>query len=412
VHHAPRQWLRLQRSENLSGSSQKCDDSPSAVPCADSARPVSSLHSGKGGITMENRLAVVIALGMVVAVNSTAQAGISPDLKCGDAKAKAAGLKASDLLTTFMNNKKKPNPDKLSKKISKAQSLFTKAFTKAEAKGGCVASGDSATIEAEVDGFVAAVIALLCPADTTTTTNTTVTSSSSTSSTSTSIPSTTSTSTSVPSTTSTSTTNPPASSTSTTTTPATSSTTTTTTTMPASGSLVINEIDYDQPDSDDQEFVEIWNPTAGSVNLDSLALVFVNGADSNEYRRVDLSGGGVLTAGQYLVVGSPLVAVPPSALKLDLPTSGVIQNGPDGVAIVNTATEDVLDALSYEGEIPAANVAGFSETVNLVEGTAFDGADSGTETLTLVRSPNGADTDNAISDWAVTSNLTPGEANL
>ena len=355
---------------------------------------------------MGNRLAVVIALGMVVAVNSTAQAGISPDLKCGDAKAKAAGLKASDLLTTFMNNKKKPNPDKLSKKISKAQSLFTKVFTKAEAKGGCVTSGDSATIEAEVDGFVAAVIALLCPADTTTTTTTTVTSSSSTSSTSTSPPSTTSTSTS-----STSTSNPSPSSTSTTTTPATSSTTTTTT-MPASGSLVINEIDYDQPDSDDQEFVEIWNPAAGSVNLDSLALVFVNGADSNEYRRVDLSGGGVLTAGQYLVVGSPLVSVPPSALKLDLPSSGVIQNGPDGVAIVNTATEEVLDALSYEGETTAASIVGFSETVNLVEGTAFDGADSGTETLSLVRSPNGADTDDAISDWAVTSNLTPGEANL
>jgi hypothetical protein len=375
---------------------------------------------------MTKRLAIAIALGTVMAVNSTAQAGLSPDLKCEDAKAKAAGLKASNLLTTFMNNKKKPNSDKLAKKISKSESKFTKAFSKAEAKGGCSASGDSATIEAEVDGFVAAVMALLCPTDTTTTTSTTVTSSSSTSSTSTSIPSTTSTSTTTTSTTTTSTTttsttttstsststsNPLASSTSTTTTPATSSSTTTTT-MPASGSLVINEIDYDQPDSDDQEFVEVWNPTAGSVDLDSLALVFVNGADSNEYRRVDLSGGGVLTAGQYLVVGSPLVAVPPSALKLDLPGSGIIQNGPDGVALVNTVTGEVLDVLSYEGEITAANIVGFSETVNLVEGTAFDGADSGTETRSLVRSPNGTDTDDAISDWAVTSNLTPGEANL
>jgi hypothetical protein len=79
---------------------------------------------------------------------------------------------------------------------------------------------------------------------------------------------------------------------------------------------------------------------------------------------------------------------------------------------MNTVTEDVLDALSYEGEITAANIAGFSETVNLVKGTAFDGADSGTEIRSLVRSPNGADTDDAISDWAVTSNLTPGDANL
>jgi len=301
------------------------------------------------------------------------------------------------LLKTFMNNEKRPSSDKLAKQISKAESKFTKAFTKAELKGGCVTSGDSAAIEAEVDGFVATVLRQLCshPEDTTTTTTTVA----STSSTSTSWPSSTSTS------------SPPTSSTSTTTTPTSSSTITTTTTMLPSGPLVINEIDYDQPDTDDQEFVEILNPTSGSITLDSLALVFANGADSNEYRRVDLSVSEVLTAGQYLVVGSPLVAVPPSALKVDLASSGFIQNGPDGVALVNTLTEEVLDALSYEGEITAANIAGFTETVNLVEGIAFDGADSSSESGALIRSPNGMDTDDAISDWAVTTNPTPGYAN-
>lgn len=335
---------------------------------------------------MVNRLSLGMALYALFVVSLTAHAGVAPDLKCKEAKAKAAGLKAASLLTAFMSNNKKPNADKLAKIVAKAQSNFTKAFTKAESKGGCVTSDDSLAIEAEVDGFVAAVINGLCPPGSTTTTTT-----------STTLPSTSSTISTSTSTTSTSTTS--------------TSSTTTTTTLP-SGSLVINEIDYDQVDTDDQEFVEIFNPSSGPMGLDGLALIFVNGADSKEYRRVDLSAAAVLPAGQYLVVGSPLVVVPPSATKLDLPTSGAIQNGPDGVALVSTVTEQVLDTLSYEGEIVDAAIVGFSGTVNLVEGVAFDGEDSATETGSLIRSPNGTDSDNASSDWAVTNSLTPGEANL
>jgi len=333
---------------------------------------------------MANGLALGIMLGALAVAASSVHAGIAPDLKCKDAKAKATGLKAFELLKTFMHNKKKPNSDKLVRKISKVESNFTKAFSKAESKWSCATTGDSAAVEAEVDSFVASVLGRLCPTETTTTTTSIVTST-------------------------TSTTAPPTSSTSTTTTsPATS---TTTTTLLPSGSLVINEIDYDQPDADDHEFVEIFNPTSGPVSLEGLALVFVNGSTSTEYRRIDLSAGGILPFQEYVVVGSPSLLVPPSTLKFDLPSSGAIQNGPDGVALVDTATQTVIDVLSYEGEITAATIQGFSEVINLVEGTAFDGADSASETRSLVRSPNGSDTDDAVTDWTATDAPTPGAAN-
>jgi hypothetical protein len=76
-----------------------------------------------------------------------------PIATCKEKKAKATGKKAADLLKAFGKNEKKPNAAKLRADISKAQSRFTKGFTKAEAKG-CPTSGDAGTIEAKVDALV------------------------------------------------------------------------------------------------------------------------------------------------------------------------------------------------------------------------------------------------------------------
>jgi len=93
---------------------------------------------------------------------------------------------------------------------------------------------------------------------------------------------------------------------------------------------VINEIDYDQVGADSGGFVEIANTTAAAISLDGRALVLVNGGDGQEYARVALTGS--LAAGAYL------------ALDIEA------QNGaPDGVALIDTASKTLLDALSYEG---------------------------------------------------------------
>jgi len=107
---------------------------------------------------MVSRLVVTIVLGMFVTLGSSADAGVELGLLCKGKKAKATGKKAFDLLKAFGKNIKKPNSGKLDSDISKAQSMFTKGFAKAEAKGGCLTTGDSGTIETKVDVFVADVI--------------------------------------------------------------------------------------------------------------------------------------------------------------------------------------------------------------------------------------------------------------
>jgi hypothetical protein len=156
--------------------------------------------------------------------------------------------------------------------------------------------------------------------------------------------------------------------------------------------LVINEIDYDQVGADAGGFVEIRNNGDSTASLDGIALVLVNGGDGAAYSTTALTGS--LAPGAHLTV------------------DGDAQNGaPDGVALVDTGTGALLDALSYEGEIRAAQIG--SATYDLVEGTPLpvDVADSSTQDGSLARLPDGRDTDDAASDWGFTATATPGGAN-
>jgi len=82
---------------------------------------------------------------------------------CKGAKAKATGKKALALLKAFGKNGKTPNPGALTSNISKAQSKFTKGFTKAEftsagVSKGCEPIEDADEIEVKADSFVADVL--------------------------------------------------------------------------------------------------------------------------------------------------------------------------------------------------------------------------------------------------------------
>ena len=161
---------------------------------------------------------------------------------------------------------------------------------------------------------------------------------------------------------------------------------------PTGAKLVVNEIDYDQVGADADGFVEIYNASTGAADLAGHALVFVDGADGEEYLRKPLTG--TLAAGAYLVVAADA------------------QNGgPDGVVLLN-GDKQLLDALSYEGAITAATIDG--STYDLVEGTLLPAtvADSNTAVGSLSRLPNGSDTDDAAADWAFTTTPTSGTANV
>jgi hypothetical protein len=180
--------------------------------------------------------------------------------------------------------------------------------------------------------------------------------------------------------------------------------------------LVINEIDYDQIGTDSAEFVEIYNGTGAPVSLAGYSVVLVNGSNSTPYLTLSLAAAGTLPAGGYLVIASASVVVPASALKVSFALgSDNIQNGsPDGIALVNTTTNTLVDALSYEGSMAAVTIAGFAGTVNLVEGTMLPAAtaDSNTSAGSLSRLPSGTDLNNAATDWAFTMTPTPGAPNL
>jgi hypothetical protein len=104
-----------------------------------------------------------------------AYASADPAAVCREGKAKAAGKKVSALLKAIGKNIKKPNPAKLSADVSKAQSKFTQAFSKAESKGGCQTTGDVGPLEAKADALVLDIGEELAPSTTTTTTTSTTT---------------------------------------------------------------------------------------------------------------------------------------------------------------------------------------------------------------------------------------------
>jgi hypothetical protein len=179
--------------------------------------------------------------------------------------------------------------------------------------------------------------------------------------------------------------------------------------------LVINELDYDIVGTDATEYLELFNASGTAASLAGRQVVLVNGATSTVYQTIDLGPLGALDPGKYLVIAGPGVSVPASAKKLDpLWSSDQLQNGaPDGVALIDSVTKTVIDAISYEGGITAAQIADFPAAVSLVEGTVLDPAiaDSNTTTKTLCRKQNGVDTNNANVDWALCNARTVGTAN-
>jgi hypothetical protein len=177
--------------------------------------------------------------------------------------------------------------------------------------------------------------------------------------------------------------------------------------------LVINEVDYDQPGTDFEEFIEVYNGTSARVPLGGVHLLLFNGSTLAQYGDIDLGVAGALSASEYLVVADPAVFVPSGATVIRFGSeSNNIQNGsPDGLLLIDTLFCRVFDAFCYEGAMAPVQVANCG-MVNLVEGTAAPGADSNVMTASLARYPNGSDTGNAASDWIVSLTPTPGMENM
>ena len=98
---------------------------------------------------------VALILGTLILSGTVAHASPNdPAAECVEAKAKAAAKKAKKLLQALGKNIRESSPKKLAFNISKAQSKFTREFTKAESRRQCETVGDAAAIEAKVDAAV------------------------------------------------------------------------------------------------------------------------------------------------------------------------------------------------------------------------------------------------------------------
>jgi hypothetical protein len=166
--------------------------------------------------------------------------------------------------------------------------------------------------------------------------------------------------------------------------------------------LVINEIDYDQGDDDDAEFIEIYNGGQQEVDLSEIIIAFKNEAGTVYGLYALADAGDVLEAGKTLVIGeaSVLAGLPGDALSLELDPAG-IQDGPAGMDLLVSFVEDDdfnLDRAFYAGPVDWHN-----------DKDEFAPADPGPN-VGLSLCPNGEDTDTPSDDFQVQS-PTPGAPN-
>lgn len=159
--------------------------------------------------------------------------------------------------------------------------------------------------------------------------------------------------------------------------------------------LVINEIDYEQPGTDDEEFIELKNTGNAAISLDGLSLVLYNGSVGNSYQEIELPAIDLPAEAYFVICFGGSVA------NCDLQVEGSIQNGgtdPDAVLLMQE--EVIIDAVSYEGTL-----------VSITEGSSVNLADSEEENKSISRLPDGVDQHNNDLDFALVCS-TPGTINL
>ncbi|HEX4930788.1 MAG TPA: lamin tail domain-containing protein, partial [Gaiellaceae bacterium] len=166
----------------------------------------------------------------------------------------------------------------------------------------------------------------------------------------------------------------------------------------ASTSLVINEVDYDQPATDTAEFLELKNVSGAPIDLDAYRIELTNGATAGSvYQTIELPAASLAPGDYYVVCASTTTT---ANCDLDVaPDSNLIQNGaPDGMRLM--LADLTVDALSYEG-----NTTGSTEVSGIgLEDTAVAAGEG------LSRCPDGADSDVNNADFSLRA-ISPGTAN-
>lgn len=178
----------------------------------------------------------------------------------------------------------------------------------------------------------------------------------------------------------------------------------------AQSTLVINEIDYDQPGVDSAEFIELYNSTTNAINLSDYTVLLFNGnATSNVVYDSFPLPNVILGPADYFVIcgGGGKVANCDMVLTA---ISNIIQNGsPDAVAIRENQSLNIIDVVSYEGSCIAPFVSGIG--VPLAQSDTAQADSIAGRYLSISRFPDGNDSNDDSTDFNRVCS-TPGYANL
>lgn len=155
--------------------------------------------------------------------------------------------------------------------------------------------------------------------------------------------------------------------------------------------VFINEFHYDNTGTDTGEFIEIAGPAG--TDLSGWAVALYNGANGSLYNTLALTG---LIPDQQSGFGF---------FALGLPTNGLQNGGPDGIALVNSIGE-LLQFLSYEGSFSA--VAGPANGLTSVD---IGVRESGSTPIGFSLRLTGTGTVYEDFTWASASAETPGAIN-
>jgi hypothetical protein len=170
--------------------------------------------------------------------------------------------------------------------------------------------------------------------------------------------------------------------------------------------LVINEVDYDNVGTDNAEWIEIKNNGATAVDINGYKLELVNGGNTpaTVYTTLTLASTSTLIQpGGYFVVGNNATIA--NINLVVTPTSNLIQNGaPDAIALKDNSN-NLLDAVSYEGITAGVYTEGAA--IN----TLIDGGSANFPSGTIGRYPDGADTGDNVVDFITLCSGTPGASN-
>jgi hypothetical protein len=170
--------------------------------------------------------------------------------------------------------------------------------------------------------------------------------------------------------------------------------------------LVINEVDYDMNGSDNAEWIEIKNNGSTAVDINGYKLELVNGGNTpaTVYTTITLATTAtLLQPGGYFVVGNNATIA--NINLVVTPTTNLIQNGaPDAIGLKDNSN-NLLDAVSYEGNTSSPYIEGTG--VN----TLVDAGSANFSAGTIGRFPDGSDSGNNMVDLITLCVGTPGASN-